>query len=48
MLNILITLAQILGIIILSGVIFFIALIIIFVLLYSIKEIIKKLREQKE
>lgn len=45
MLNILITLLQILGIIILSGVIIFTSLIVIYALAYSIKIIIKKLRE---
>mgnify|MGYP001625878865 CR=1 FL=1 len=48
MLNILITLAQILGIIILGGIILFISLLVIFILLYSAKTIIKKLKEQKE
>ena len=45
MLNILITLLQILEIIILSGVIIFTSLIVIYALAYSIKIIIKKLRE---
>ena len=48
MLNILITLAQILGIIILGAVIIFISLIVLFILAYSVKIIIKKLKEQKE
>lgn len=48
MLNILITLAQILGIIILGGIILFISLLVIFILLYSAKTIIRKLKEQKE
>lgn len=47
MLNILITLLQILGIIILSGVIIFTSLIVIYALAYSIKIIIKKLRGTK-
>lgn len=48
MLNILITLVQILGIIILGAVIIFIFLIVLFILAYSVKIIIKKLKEQKE
>lgn len=48
MLEILITLIQILAIIILGGIIVFSALVALFILAYSIKIIIKKLREQKE